>query len=168
MIALTPFRGVVWRILFAGQAGATTAPAHHPEGRFHHDGQVALYASLSAGGAGVALRRYLRADDPPRIIVPLEVTLIRACDLRGTEDQAAASVVWQDDRAETGMPSPTWTCSDRARGAGAQGMLYASRSRPDLSHIVLFEVSPATVRQVGAAQDWVPPRARSCPDHRVG
>ena len=77
-------------------------------------------------------------------------------DLRGTPDQAAASVVWQDGRA-SGAPSPTWRFSDRAREGGAQGLLYASRSRPDLSHLVLFEVSPATVRQAGPARPWHPP-----------
>lgn len=153
---MIPFTGTVWRILFADRADNACEPARHPEGRFHHSGQVALYASLSAQGAAVALRRYVRADDPPRVIVPLRITAGAMADLRGTPEQAAASVVWQDDRA-AGAPAPTWDISDRVRADGAQGLIYASRTRPDLSHLVLFEVSPGTVRQAGPAAPWHPP-----------
>lgn len=150
------FHGTVWRILSADRAEDACEPARHPEGRFHRSGQVALYASLSTEGAGVALRRYVRASDPPRVIVPLQITAQAVDDLRGTPDQAAASAVWQDERA-SGAPSSTWHFSDRARNSGAQAMLYASRSRPDLSHLVLFEVTPATVRQLAPAKVWQPP-----------
>lgn len=153
---MIPFHGTVWRILSADRADDACEPARHPEGRFHHSGQVALYASLCAEGAAVALRRYVRTADPPRVIVPLEIMTEAMDDLRGTPDQAAASVVWQDGRA-SGAPSPTWRFSDRSRAHGAQGLIYASRSRPDLSHLVLFEVSPATVRQAGPARPWHPP-----------
>ena len=50
----------------------------------------------------------------------------------------AASIVWQDIVAH-GLPSPTWQLSDRARAAGVQAMLYASRSQPDLSQVVVFD-----------------------------
>ncbi|MEO1949938.1 RES family NAD+ phosphorylase [Thioclava sp.] len=151
---MIPFHGTVWRILSADRADEACEPARHPEGRFHYSGQVALYASLSAEGAAVALRRYVRTADPPRVIVPLEIMTEAMDDLRGTPDQAQASVVWQDDR-ERGAPSPTWRLSDRTRGA--LGLIYASRSRPDLSHLVLFAVSPSTIRQAGPAQPWHPP-----------
>jgi hypothetical protein len=147
------FRGPVWRILSAGHAMHCLAPARHPEGRFHHDGQVALYASVSAEGAGVALRRYVRADDPPRVIVPLAVELERVVDARG---DARLSVIWQETR-EQGLPAPTWEISDAAREQGAQALLYSSRSRPDLSHLVIFDITPHTVTQNGPAQDWHPP-----------
>lgn len=153
---MIPYQGTVWRILFADRAGDACEPARHPEGRFHHSGQVALYASLSAEGAAVALRRYVRAGDPPRVIVPLQIRAEIMADLRGTPEQAAASVVWQDMR-ETGAPSPTWVVSDRARTSGAQRLIYASRSRPDLSHLVLFDVSPRTVQRAGPAEPWQPP-----------
>ncbi|KEO51613.1 RES family NAD+ phosphorylase [Thioclava pacifica] len=153
---MIPFHGTVWRILFADRAEDALEPARHPEGRFHHSGQAALYASLSAEGAAVALRRYVRAADPPRVIVPLRIDTARMVDLRGTPDQAAASVVWQGGR-KAGAPSPTWVFSDRARSDGAQGLIYASRSRPELSHLVLFEIPRDTVAQAGAAIPWQPP-----------
>lgn len=138
-----PQRGLaVWRLLPEALATTPSAPATAPEGRFHHSGQVAAYASLSAEGAEVAIRRYL-VDGIPRRLVELRLDAERVADERGN---LAASVVWQNLRA-AGAPTPTWTVSDAARRAGAQAMLYSSRSRPDLAHIVVFE--PDCLTSVG-------------------
>ena len=142
------FDGPVWRILAADRADDATGEARHPEGRFHHSGQPALYASLSAEGAGVAVARYLAAGDGPRVIARLRVVADLA-DLRGLG--AAPSIVWQDIRA-AGRPSPTWNLSDAARAQGAQGLIYRSRTRPDLTHLVLFDIAAA--RADGAAHPW--------------
>lgn len=124
-----------------------------PEGRFHSAGQIALYASLSAEGAAVAIRRYVSACDPPRVLQRARVTGARLVDLRG---QREASIVWQDIHDDTGR-SPTWQFSDDARSKGADGLLYSSRSRPDLSHIVLFNISPALIHVDAPATAWAPP-----------
>ena len=147
------FSGTVWRILAADRVEMATAPARHPEGRFHHSGQVALYASLTPEGAGVAIARYLVGDSTPRVIVPLAICAPRIVDHRG---DPALSVVWQERRAETGAPSPTWAFSDAARARGAQGVLYSSRSRPDLSHLALFDLAPETLAPAGPAEPWPP------------
>jgi hypothetical protein len=132
----------VWRILPLTLADTPAAPATAPEGRFHHSGQVAAYASLSAEGAAVAIKRYL--DQPiARVLVAMRLDAARIADERGN---SAASLVWQDIRA-AGARSPTWTISDCARRAGAQAMLYSSRSRPDLTHVVVFE--PECLSYVG-------------------
>lgn len=146
------FSGPVWRILFLSQSDAPLAPARAPEGRFHHSGQIALYASLSAEGAGVAIRRYFSPDDPPRILQRGQVTGARLVDLRGQPD---ASIIWQDIHEERGV-SPTWQFSDRARDKGADGMIYSSRSRPELSHIVLFSPSPTVICINTQAVPWTP------------
>lgn len=153
---LSDFHGLVWRILDARWADDPLGPARAPEGRFHHSGQRALYASLSAEGAGVAIARYVADTDPPRIIQPLAARLSAVRDLRAEPDPARASVVWQDGRA-TGLPSPTWAFSDAARAAGAEAMIYLSRSRPDLAHIVLFDWSaPGALCPAGPARPWSP------------
>ena len=126
------FDGPVWRLLALGTPPAAAARA--PEGRFHHAGQIAAYASLSAEGAHVAVKRYL-GDGAERVLMPMWLRAGRVADVRG---DPTASVIWQDIRA-AGQPAPTWTVSDGARAAGAQAMLYSSRSRPDLSHIVVFD-----------------------------
>lgn len=150
---MIPFRGIVWRILPAAQGTTPTAPARAPEGRFHHSGQVALYASLTPEGAGVAIRRYVAPGDPPRAIVPLAVAADRIEDLRALTDPTRASVVWQDIR-EGGVPAPTWALSDAARARGAQGLLYPSRSRPALTHLVLFSTAAPLVAPAGAPCPW--------------
>jgi RES domain len=137
----------VWHLVWQGQD--PLAPAGSPEGRFHHDGQVALYCSLTREGCDAAIRRYLKPDDGPRDLVPLRVELDRVADLRG---QAELTIVWQDK--EPGATSPTWRFSDRARQEGAQGLIYASRSRPELDHLVLFDLDPSVVRLDGPPQLW--------------
>jgi hypothetical protein len=102
---------------------------------------VAAYASLSAEGAHVAIQRYL-SDGVARRLVPMWLSAGVVADVRGDR---AASVVWQDVRA-AGAVTPTWAFSDAARRAGAQAMLYSSRSRPELGHVVVFE--PGCLRGV--------------------
>ena len=145
MSVLSPFNGPVWRLLPEALAATPAIPAQAPEGRFHHSGQIAAYASLSAEGAAVAVRRYL-GEGAARMMVPMWLEAERVADERGNRN---ASIVWQDIR-DTGAPSPTWLYSDGARMVGAQAMLYSSRSRPELSHVVVFE--PACLSLAGPAE----------------
>ncbi len=147
------FSGPVWRILFLSQADAPLAPARAPVGRFHHSGQAALYASLSAEGAAVAIRRYVSASDPPRILQQVQIANAKLVDIRGQRD---ATIIWQDVHGANGT-SPTWRFSDRAREQGADGLLYSSRSRPELSHVVLFNISPDILCANYPPIPWVPP-----------
>lgn len=147
-LELIHFTGVVWRIIFADQNQQACEPVSSPVGRFHHSEQIALYTSCTEEGASVAIKRYLNSNDPTRIIVPLQIIADRVFDIRKTDISNRASVVWQDCVAR-GDRAPTWEYSDTAREAGAQGMLYASRSRPDLTHFVLFDVSTGIVKQSG-------------------
>lgn len=142
---MTAFTGIIWRAAFEGQS--PLIPASAPEGRFHHSGQAALYASLTPEGCRVAIRRYVGPNDPPRLIHPLHLLAERVIDMSGRPD---LSIVWQDLR-ESG-PSPTWAISDRLRTEGWQAMLYSSRSRPDLTHIVVFDVDPKRINPSGPAE----------------
>ena len=139
--------------MFADQAEHTCEPVGSPFGRFHHNEQVALYTSCTEEGARVAIKRYLVSDDPERMIVPLHIDATRVYDIRQTDCSNRASMVWQDC-VEKGEPAPTWQFSDAARKAGAQGMLYASRSRPDLTHLVLFDISNGIVTQADGVKAW--------------
>ncbi|NNE80339.1 MAG: RES family NAD+ phosphorylase [Silicimonas sp.] len=143
------FDGPVWRLLDTQSIDAPISPVKSPEGRFHHAGQTAVYASLSAEGAGVAIQRYL-TDGVQRMLVPLWLDASLVVDHRG---DPAASIVWQDIRA-TGAASPTWSFSDKARMAGGQAMLYSSRSHPDLGHVVVFD--PACLKSAGAPTPFTP------------
>lgn len=149
MAALTHFNGPVWRLLPERFAAAPSTPAKAPEGRFHHSGQIAAYASLTPEGAAVAIQRYL-VDGISRVLVPMWLDARPVVDERGN---LSASIVWQDIRA-AGKPSPTWQFSDAARKAGAQAMLYSSRSRPEFSHVVVFQ--PDCLRYVGPTTKFRP------------
>ncbi len=130
------FQGQVWHIAVATGQNAAIAPAQSPEGRFHHSGQWALYTSLTLEGAGVAIAAYLAQDARDRVAIAMNIDA-RVIALRALPDPTAASVVWQTDRAH-GRPAPTWAFSDAARAQGAEGVLYPSRSRPELTHLTLF------------------------------
>jgi len=147
------FTGTVWRIMFADRKQLACEAVSSPIGRFHHSEQIALYTSCTEEGASVAIKRYLRSDDPARIIVPLLINTEKVYDIRKTKFSSQASVVWQEYVAK-GESAPTWEYSDTAREAGAQAMLYASRSRPDLTHLVLFDVSGDIVEQAGESKLW--------------
>ena len=144
---MTLWRGQVWRLTFADRD--PLAPVTAPVGRFHHDGQTAIYTSLTPAGCGVAIRRYLRPDDGPRVLHPLRVDARNISDMRNTTDPT--SIVWQDIHA-AGSPAPTWLISDRARDRGAQGLLYRSRTRPQLVHLALF--APAVLTLDGPPVPW--------------
>mgnify|MGYP000598552927 CR=1 FL=1 len=83
---------------------------------------IANNTSCTEEGASVAIKRYIKSDDPERIMVPLRVNADRIYDIRNTDFSSRASIVWQDC-VEKGEPAPTWAYSDTARKAGAQGML---------------------------------------------
>lgn len=141
----------IWRILPADLAKTPAAPARAPVGRFHHSGQIAAYGSLSAEGAAVAVKRYLD-DGIARVLVPMRLDAQYVVDMRHHQ---TAAVQWQKSHDKGGPPA-TWALSDAARAKGAQAMLYSSRSRPDLTHVVVF--APELLRQIGAVQAFTPDR----------
>ena len=153
------FNGPVWRLLPVSLAKTPSIPAQAPEGRFHHSGQAAAYASLSVEGVAVAMRRYL-GDGVKRVLVPMRLASNQVADERGNPK---ASLVWQDFRA-AGSESPTWLFSDTARDAGADAMLYSSRSRPELSHVVVFDT--ACLSYIGPITTFQPDKEFTGADKR--
>lgn len=158
----TSLDAAAYRLIPAGADPLSSGPS--VEGRFHHDRQPAIYTSLSPEGCGVAIRRYVGPDDAPREIARIAVTAQRILDLRNSnlseELGVDPSMVWQDIRA-TERWSPTWKLSDTARKAGAQGMLYASRSQPQLTHLVLFGLNGGkqAKAELRSSVIWTDPRA---------
>ena len=155
--------GRFYRMKFLHEAEDILGPARAAEGRSHHGGQRALYLSETPEGTIVATARYVAENDPPRAIFPLWLEGARVVDLRDAAATAAWGIdtthraaEWQAIRAR-GLPSPTWAISDRVRELGLDGMLYASRSQPDLTHLTLFrwnEPGAAAVRPDGNPKPW--------------
>lgn len=149
---MTRFDGTVWRMVFVGQNAAL--PVTSPEGRFHHSGQRALYTSLTAEGTQAAVARYVQPDDAAREMVPLDLNIAHVFDARAAD---GANAVWHKAR-DNGEPAPTWALSDFARDQGAAAMLYTSRTRPDLTHLVLFGDPATLITGIGTPVPWTPPR----------
>ncbi|MGB3316229.1 MAG: RES domain-containing protein [Albidovulum sp.] len=108
---MTPFSGRVWHSVFATRRDLALDGAQHREGRFHHDGQKALYLSPTPEHARLAISVYVGPDDPPRVILPLQLSMAQLLDLRdaGVQRQLGlqgheASVNWRPERA-AGLPA---------------------------------------------------------------
>jgi len=101
--------------------------------------------SSSAEAAAVAVDIYLKSDDPPRVIVPLQVSNPRILDFRVRETEESLGLEWREtavswvDHRAANVPATSWRPSDAARAAGADGMIYPSRTLPSRWwHLVLF------------------------------
>jgi RES domain-containing protein len=110
-LPLTPVEGTFYRIVFARDLDHLLWGAKTPEGRFHRDGQPALYMSPTPGAAAVAVDTYRQPDDPPRLIACLGVNAARIADLRDRDACAhlglgghEPSALWQPER-QTGRPA---------------------------------------------------------------
>lgn len=149
--------GRFWRATFIGQEHHLLSPAQAPRGRWHHSHLKTLYLSGTPDGCRIAVKAYQRSDDPPRRIFPFDVKQARVLDLREPETREACAttlaemhVFWADLHA-AGQHSPTWEVSDAARALGVDGLLTPSRSRPDLTHLTLFEWNQPEAPQVSLA-----------------
>lgn len=159
------FSGYIWRIHWASQPDQVLQAARAPEGRFHYNGQSALYASLSPTGAGVAVGYYLQPNDPPRIITELHLVSDRIIDASDAETArqigfgiADTTWRWQIDR-EAKVAARTWNVSDKLRDLDADGMIFRSNQRPDLHHIALFHWNtnqPTSLSVTGTSLPWTP------------
>lgn len=154
--------GTFYRMIFESHLTEVLASVKSPEGRSHHDGQPALYLSQTPEGTAVAVKRYMRPDDPPRVICPLNVSNAHIVDLRDLPacealgiDPSQRAIEWQSLRAQ-GLHSPTWDISDRVRALGLDGMLYASRTRPDMTHLTLFKWNDKGAARVTRSKTPIP------------
>ena len=155
--------GRFWRSVFFGQEQDLLTPAKSPRGRWHYGGQDALYLSGSPEGCRIALKVYLRPEDPPRGIFPIAVNNAQVVDLRKPESREAMGTrldemhVFWAEFYQRGVHSPTWSISDALRIRGIDGLLTPSRSRPDQTHLTLFQwnrgIGP-TVKQDGAPEPF--------------
>lgn len=139
-----PLAGQFWRSAFVGDEDSLLEPARAPMGRWHHNGQPALYLSETPDGCRVATKAYHRNGDPIRNIYPLRVDNAHVIDLRQPVVRVELSITLADlhvfwaDLNSLGETPITWLIGDQIRNTGASGILTPSRSRPDLTHLTLF------------------------------
>ncbi|MPT47444.1 MAG: RES domain-containing protein [Sphingobium sp.] len=136
--------GRFFRILFDRDEAFILRGAAAPEGRYHHDGQKALYMSPDAGWAWNAAKVHARSGNQAPFVQQLivqrayvvDIRDAAACDMLGISS-ADSDVPWQPQLL-TGQRPSTWNISDKARAVGADGLIYTARTAPYRWHLVLF------------------------------
>lgn len=136
--------GTFFRIVFQHHGRDVLRGAASPQGRYHHDEQSALYISPRPEWAWKAMERYIQPGDPERSVHPLLVGEARVVDVRDRElclklgiEPSDSDIPWEPQLANGIRPS-TWSVSDAARRAGADGLIYTARTDPARWHLVLF------------------------------
>jgi len=163
---VTPLSGRFYRIIFATDLPNVLDGALSPEGRFHHHNQRTIYMSPSPQAAAVAVNIYLKPDDPPRLVVPLRISAARILDFRTPETEKSLGLEWRETavpwakQRAAGLPATSWRASDAARAAGADGMIYPSRTLPSRWwHLVLFDWNTpgsAQIQEDGSPFAFIP------------
>ena len=153
---LTEVAGTFVKIAYAADVDIILARgmASRPPARFNRPGEDALYLSREEAGARVALRRYVKPGDPPRVILDFDIAPCALFDLRLPENAGIyehARQPWQE-ALDVGQTPETWRAADHAKALGHAGLIDPSRGQPGLWHITLFRwnaPNAPTVRQIG-------------------
>jgi hypothetical protein len=176
--------GQFWRAIAADWIDRVLdAPGPDSAGRYHRQGQSALYITPHADWATIAIGRYLLADGIARMVVPLELDGAMMFDQRDPAacvalgiDPAQSQVRWNDELS-AGRNPPSWAASDAARASGAQGIIDGSRGIAGGWHACLFTWNVPGAPQVRVAGDpvpcdywpardrWPAPEGWALPDH---
>lgn len=139
---LTDVGGPFVKIAFASDVDLVLARGRpdRPPARFNRMGQDAIYLSPDETSARVAIGQYVKAGDPPRVLIPFEVERCRLFDLRhpdAASTYALAGKPWLRTLAEGGTPL-SWQAANQLRDQGHPGLIDPSRRQPGLWHITLF------------------------------
>jgi RES domain-containing protein len=136
--------GTFFRIVLEQDVNRVLEGAVSPQGRYHHDREPALYVSSRPEWAWKAVESYIQSNDPVRSVRQLQIEETRVVDIRNPDIcrylgivPSDSDVPWQPQLAAGQRPS-TWNVSDRARQAGADGLVYTARTAPTRWHLVLF------------------------------
>lgn len=155
--------GRFWRAFAVDRMGQVLQPPGPASaGRYHRPGEPALYLTLEADWAVIAIGRYLLADGIARAVVPLELDAAAVFDQRDPVacaalgiDPARSQVRWNDELAAGREPS-SWLASDAARAVGADGIIDVSRGIVGGWHVCLFRWNTTGAPQIGIAGDPQP------------
>ena len=137
-------------------------PGPTSAGRYHRLGQPALYTSAEPAWAIMATAGYMREDGRARVVVPLEIGEALVVDQHDEEvcaalgiDRDRSNLSWRVALSE-GREPPSWHSADRARAAGADGIIDRSRQIPGGWHLNLFRWNALGGPRVKIAGDPIP------------
>ena len=142
---LSKVSGPFFRAVLADRVGKVLAPpAATSAGRYHRAGQAALYLRPVCDWAKIAVSGYMREDQHPRVVVPVQVGEALVVDQRDEAackrlgiDPALSALSWRTALA-AGTEPPSWRNADAARAACADGLGECSRMIPGGWHLTLF------------------------------
>jgi hypothetical protein len=144
-VKLTPISGRFWRAVVPDAVDAVLDSVRPGSaGRYHRPGQSALYMTLHADWAAIAVGRYMFETGIGRLIVPLRIDSARLVDPRDPAQCAALGIDPADGQArwrpivDVGGEPPSWRLSDAARVCGADGLIDPSRGITGGWHVTLF------------------------------
>lgn len=143
--ALLPVEGIFYRAVLSVNAHAVLAPpGPQSAGRYHRQGQPALYMSPFPEWSIIAVSGYMREDGLARVLIPLRLTGAWLVDQRDKAkcDQLgivpdAANDSWRT-ALQQGRTPGSWQNADKARATGADGIIDCSRFIPGGWHVCLF------------------------------
>lgn len=170
-IALRRIAGRFHRSVRADREDSVLAPpTPDSAGRYHRPGQRALYVTPEPDWAVIAIGRYMFEDGQARVVVPLDISEAWVVDQHDVETCVMLGI--NADRSnlpwrlsfEQGRDPPSWRNADRARAAGADGIVDRSRGILGGWHVALFRWNEAygpQVRIAGMAVAACYPEARS-------
>lgn len=110
-----------------------------PAARYNRIGENALYLSVDEASARIAMKKYVRASDPPRVLIRYKIDPCQVSDIRSANDHIR-KLVSQDWQAEQrmGKPPGSWTVADALRRANISGLIDPSRKNPQLWHLTML------------------------------
>lgn len=143
--AFLPLAGQFYRAVLSENARAVlAAPGLQSAGRYHRQGQSALYVSPRPEWSVIAVSGYMREDGLPRVLIPLRVMGARVVDQRDKARCLQMGIIpelsnrpWRP-ALQQGQTPDAWENADRARALGADGIIDCSRMIPGGWHLCLF------------------------------
>ncbi|MDJ0090495.1 RES family NAD+ phosphorylase [Pantoea allii] len=143
--AFLPLSGQFYRSVLSTNAhAALAAPGPQSAGRYHRQGQPALYMSPIPEWSIMAVSGYMREDGLARVLIPLCVSGARVIDQRDKAGCLQMGIIPEASNSpwraalKQGLMPLSWENADKARASGAHGIIDCSRIIPGGWHLCLF------------------------------
>jgi len=134
--------GVFVKIAFADQVDILLERnlPYRPVARFNRCGQDALYLSVDEQSARVAMRKYAKDSDQPRVLIHYEVQSCKLVDLRHADVADLRQLAKQDWQSalDSGDEPTSWQVADKLRESSEVGLIDPSRKSPGVWHVTLL------------------------------
>lgn len=119
--------GVFVKIAFADQVDILLKRnlPDRPAARYNRLGENALYLSVDEQSARVAMQKYVKNLDAPRVLIHYEIQSCQLVDLRHTDADHLRKLALQDwqDALSAGHEPTSWQVADKLRHSSEVGLI---------------------------------------------